>query len=142
MTRNAIHRWSFLILSLAVGIGQMLWFRVEFPFMGLLMGPPDTNAFLAWGIPALIAGLLGFLRPKPNEIWSYGLLMWMPRAIRFGTDWVVHPGAWLRGFALIIVVSSLLAAIVGVLASYTGFALRKIVTKIWTVREPPSILPK
>jgi hypothetical protein len=47
MTRKALHTWFFPVLSLAVGLGQMLWFGVEFPFMGLLMGPPDTNAFLA-----------------------------------------------------------------------------------------------
>ncbi|SRR5258708_4909679 len=141
MTRKAMHTWFFPVLSLAVGLGQMLWFGVEFPFMGLLMGPPDTNAFPAWGIPALLAGLFGFLRPKPKEIWSYGLLMWMPRAIRFGTDWMIHPAAWLRGFALVIVASSFLAAIAGILASYAGFALRKIATRIGAVREePPSIL--
>lgn len=129
MTRKAMHRWFFPVLSLAVGLGQ-LWFGVEFPFRGLLMGPPDTNAFPAWAIPALLAGLFGFLRPKPKEIWSYGLLMWMPRAIRFGTDW----------FA-IAVASSFLAAIAGILASYGGFALRKIATRIGAVpEEPPSIL--
>ena len=68
----------FVILSLAVGLGQMLWFGAAVPFIGLLMGPPDASAFPAWGIPALLAGLLGFLRPKPKEIWSYGLLMWVP----------------------------------------------------------------
>jgi hypothetical protein len=115
--------------------------RVEFPFMGLLTRPPDTNAFPAWGIPALLADLFGFLRPKPKEIWSYGLLMWMSRAIRFGTDWVMHPGGWLRGFALVIVASSFLAAIAGIFASCAGFALRKIATRIAAVpEEPPSIL--
>jgi hypothetical protein len=142
MTRKAMHTWFFPVLSLAVGLGHMLWFDYRFlPFMGLLMGPPDTNSFLAWGIPALFAGLFGFLRAKPKEIWSYGLLMWMPRAIRFGTDWMIHPGAWLRGFALVIVASSFLAAIVGILASYAGFALRKVATMIGGLpEEPPRIL--
>ncbi len=98
MTRKAMHTWFFPVLSLAVGLGHMLWFDFGFlPFMRLLMGPPDTNSFLAWGIPALLAGLFGFFRAKPKEIWSYALLMWMPRATRFGTDWMIHPGAWLRG---------------------------------------------
>jgi hypothetical protein len=138
MTRKAMHTWFFPVLSLTVGLGQMLWFDFGFlPFMGLLVGPPDTNAFPAWGIPALLAGLFGFLRAKPKEIWSYGLLMWMPRAIRFGTDWMIHPGAWLRGFALVIVASSFLAAIVGILASYVGLALRKVATRIGALPEEP-----
>ena len=91
----------FLWISIAVGLGLMLWFDFRFvPFMGLLTGPPDTNSFPTWGIPALLAGLFGFLRPKPKEVWNYGLLMWTPRAIRFGTDWLMHPGGWLKGLAL------------------------------------------
>lgn len=140
MTHKTFQMCLFLTPSLAVGIGQMLWFGAEFPFMGALMGPPDTNAFAAWSIPALLAGLFGFFRPKPKEIWSYGLLMWMPRAIRFGTEWVMHPTGWVRGFGLIVVASSLLAAVVCVLGSYAGFGLRKIATRIWvSPEEPPSI---
>src|SRR5713226_8684286 len=109
MTSKAIHAWVFPTLSLAVGLGYTLWFGARFiPFLGLLLGPPDENSFPAYGVPALLAGLLGFLRAKPKEIWSYGLLMWTPQAIRFGTDWAIHPAAWLRGFDLVIVASSFL----------------------------------
>jgi len=107
------------------------------------MDSTEANSFLACGVPALLAGILGFLRPKPKEIWSYGLLMWAPQAIRFWIDWAIHPAAWLRAFGFVIVVSSFLAAIVGVLASYTGFALRNVVNRIRAdPEEPPSILRK
>ena len=144
MTRKAIHAWVFPILSLAVGLGYTLWFGARFvPFLGLLMDSTEANSFLACGVPALLAGILGFLRPKPKEIWSYGLLMWAPQAIRFWIDWAIHPAAWLRAFGFVIVVSSFLAAVVGVLASYTGFALRKVVDRIRAdPEEPPSIFRK
>jgi hypothetical protein len=52
------------------------------------------------------------------------------------------PG-WLAGYGLVIVVSSFLAAAVSVLASYAGFALRKVVNRIAAApEEPPSILGK
>ena len=69
--------------------------------------------------------------------------MWAPQAIRFWIDWAIHPAAWLRAFGFVIVVSSFLAAVVGVLASYTGFALRNVVNRIRAdPEEPPSILRK
>ena len=75
MTRKAIHAWVFPTLSLAVGLGYTLWFGARFvPFLGLLMDSTEANSFLACGVPALLAGIFGFLRPKPKEIWSYGLL--------------------------------------------------------------------
>ena len=143
MARKAIHVWFFPILSLAVGLGYTLWFGARFvPFLGLLMGPPEANYFPAYGAPALLAGLFGFLRAKPKEIWSYGFLMWAPQALRFWIDWAIHPAAWLRAFGLVIV-SSFLAAAVGVLTSCAGFALRKVSSRILAVpEEPPSILRK
>jgi hypothetical protein len=43
----------------------------------------------------------------------------------------------------VLVLSSLLAAVVGVLASYAGLALRKVVNRIRAdPEEPPSILRK
>jgi hypothetical protein len=40
MTRKVMHTWFFPVLSLAVGLGHMLWFDFGFlPFMGLLMVP-------------------------------------------------------------------------------------------------------
>jgi hypothetical protein len=121
-----------------------LLFGLRFiPFQGLLTGPPETNDFLAFAVPALLAGLFGFLRAKPKEIWSFGFLMWAPQGIRFGIDWAIHPAAWFRAFALVIVASSFLAAVVGVLTSYAGFALRKVVNRIRAdPEEPPSILRK
>jgi hypothetical protein len=141
MTSKAFRTWLFPILSLGVGLGYTLWFGARFvPFLGLLMDDPtDANYFLACGVPALLAGLFGFLRAKPKEIWSYGFLMWAPQAI-FGTAGAMSQG-WLAGFGREIVASSFLAAIVGVLASYAGFALRKFVNRILADREaPPSML--
>jgi hypothetical protein len=92
-------------------------------------------------VPALLAGLFGFLRAKPKEMWSYGFLMWAPQAIRFGIDWATHRAAWFRAFYLVIVASSFLAAVVGVFAAYAGFTLRKISSRILAIpEEPPSIL--
>jgi hypothetical protein len=111
------------------------------PFLGLLEFPSEANYFLACGAPALLAGLFGFLRARPKEIWSYGLLMWTPQAI-FGTARALGPG-WFAGFGLVIIASSFLAAVVGVLASYAGFALRKVVNRIRAdPEEPPSIIRK
>jgi hypothetical protein len=142
MTEKAIHAWLFPILSLAVGLA-MPWFGLGVPFMGLLMGPPDTNSFPAYGAPALITGLFGFLRAKPKEIWGYGFLIWAPQIIGFGMDWALHPAAWFRGYPLILAASSFLAAVVAALASYAGFALRKVASRIGSVpEEPPSILRK
>ena len=89
----------------------------------------------------MLAGIFGFLRPKPKEIWSYGFLMWIPLAI-LGTAGAIGPG-WLAGFGSVIIVSSLLAAAVGVLASYLGFALRKVVNRIQAdSKDLPSIVRK
>ncbi len=142
MATKAIHAWPLPILSLAVGLGYTLLFGARFiPFLGLLEFPSEANYFLACGVPALLAGLFGFLRAKPKEIWSYGFLMWAPQAI-FGTAGAMSQG-WLAGFGRVVVASSLLAAIMGVLASYAGFALRKVVDRILAVpEEPPSILRK
>src|SRR5579859_8025970 len=89
MASRNFRAWIFPILSLALGIGMslllLLWYDDRLvPFMGLLMGPPDRNSVPAFGIPALLAALFGFLRSKPREIWAYGLLMWAPQAIIFG----------------------------------------------------------
>jgi hypothetical protein len=138
MTSKAFHAWIFPVLSLAVGLGYMKWFGDRYvPFMGLLMGPPDSNSLPAFGIPALVAGVFGFFRPKPKGIWSYGFLMWMPQLITSG-----KAIAFSSGFALVIAVSAFLAAVVSVLASCGGFALRKIVNKIGVPEQPPSILRK
>jgi hypothetical protein len=129
-----------------VWLGCFLRFGYRFvPFFGLLLGPPDWdffgNSFPWLGVPALLAGLFGFMRAKPKEIWSYGLLMWTPQAI-FGTGGAIGPG-WFAGFGLVIIASSFLAAVVGVLASYAGFALRKVVNRIRAdPEEPPSIIRK
>ena len=141
MATKAIHAWLFPILSLAVGLGYTLLFGQFIPFLGLLEFPSEPNYFLACGVPALLAGLFGFLRAKPKEMWSYGFLMWAPQAIRFGIDWATHPAGWFRAFYLVIVASSFLAAVVGVFAAYAGFTLRKISSRILAVpEEPPSIL--
>jgi hypothetical protein len=142
MTSKVSRVWLFPILSLAVGLGYTLLFRARFvPFLGLLMDSTEANSFLACGVPALLAGIFGFLRPKPKEIWSYGLLMWAPQAI-FGIAGAMSQG-WLAGFGVVIVVSSSLAAVVGVLASYTGFALHKVVNRIRADAEaPPHIFGK
>lgn len=145
MALKAIHASLFPILSLTVGLGYTVLFGARFiPFLGLLefpKGPPYY--FLACGVPALLAGLFGFLRARPKEVWSYGFLMWAPQAIRFGIEWATHPLAWFRGRALVFVASSFLAAVVGVLAAYAGFTLRKISSRILAVPgEPPSILRK
>jgi len=114
----------------------MLWFDFRFvPFWGLLVGHPKDNSFAASCVPALLAGVLGFWRAKPNEIWSYGLLMWMPRALRFGAASLIYRDDWLIGVALMIVLSSFLAAGTCVLASYAGFALRKLVSRIAAVPQ-------
>ena len=143
MTNKAFHTWLFPVLSLAVGlvgIGLMLWIgERSIPFLELLLGPPhaNSNSFPMYGIPALLAGIFGFLRPKSKEIWSYGFLMWMPQAT-VGAALAISRG-WLAGFGLVIVASSFLAAIVGVLASYAGFALRRAVNRIRPVsKETPS----
>jgi hypothetical protein len=145
MISKAFRVWFFPILSLAVGlsgIGFLLWFGEQFvPFLGLLLGPPHANSNLlpVYGAPALLTGIFGFLRPKPKEIWSYGFLMWAPQAI-LGTAVAISRG-WFAGFGLVLVASSFLSAVVGVLASYAGFTLRKVVNRIRTVSEgPPSIL--
>lgn len=142
MAPKAIHAWLFPIFSLAVGLGYTLLFGRFIPFLGLLespQGPPYY--FLACGAPALLAGLFGFLHAKPKAIWSYGFLMWAPQAIRFATDWAIHPLAWFRARALVFVASSFLAAVVGVLAAYVGFTLRRISSRILAVpEEPPSLL--
>ena len=133
MTNKAFHTLLFPILSLAVGlvgIGLMLWIgERSIPFLELLLGPPHANSssFPVYGIPALLAGIFGFLRPKPKEIWSYGFLMWMPQAT-IGAALATSRG-WFAGLGLVVIVSSFLAAIVGVLASYAGFALRRVVNR-------------
>jgi hypothetical protein len=67
--------------------------------------------------------------------------MWTPQAI-FGAAGALGPG-WFAGFGLVIIASSFLAAVVGVLASYAGFALRKVVNRIRAdPEEPPSIIRK
>ena len=140
---KAFNAWLFPILSLAVGlvgIGFMLWIGERaVPFLELLLGPPhaNSNSFPVYGIPGLLAGTFGFLRPKPKEIWSYGLLMWAPQAT-VGIAMAISRG-WLSGFGLVIVASSLLAATVGVLASYAGFALREVVNRMRVIpKEPPT----
>lgn len=145
MTRKAFHAWLFPILSLAVGlveIGLMLWLgERSIPFLELLLGPPhaDSSSFPVYGIPALLAGIFGFLRPKPKEIWSYGFLMWVPQAT-VGAAWAISPGMF-AGFGLFIIAGSFLAAVVGALAAYAGFAVRKVVNGIRAdSEEPPSML--
>jgi hypothetical protein len=134
MTKKVTHARLFPILSLAVGLIEITllpWIgERSIPFLELLLGPPhaNSNSFLVYGVPALLAGIFGFLRPKPKEIWSYGFLMWIPLAI-FGTAGAIGPG-WLAGLGLVIIASSFLAAGVGVLASYAGFALRRVVKRI------------
>jgi hypothetical protein len=142
MATKAIHAWLFPILSLAVGLGYTLLFGARFvPFLGLLEFPSEPNYFLACGAPALLAGLFGFFRAKPKEIWSYGFLMWAPQAV-FGAAGAMGPG-WLAGYGLVIVVSSLLAAAASVLASYAAFALNKVVNRIAAApEEPPSMFRK
>lgn len=147
MTKKVIHAWLFPILSLAVGLaGIGLILRIgerAIPFLKLLLGPPHaiSNSFTVYGVAALLAGIFGFLRPKPKEIWSYGFLMWTPQAI-LGTVGAVGSG-WLARFGLVIIASSLLAAVVAVLASYAGFALRKVVNRIQASAEDlPSMVGK
>ena len=144
MMTKAFGAWIFPVLSLAiglVGIGLMLWIgEGAIPFLDVLSGPPhvNSNSFPVYAIPALLAGLLGFWRAKPKEIWSYGLLMWIPQATA-GVAMAMSRG-WFSRFGFVIVLCSLLAAIVGVLTSYAGFALRIVVNRIRTVsKEPPSI---
>ncbi len=146
MTSKLFHAWwLFPILSLAVGLvwlGFFMRFGYQFaPFFGLLLGPPERNFFLGLGVPALLAGLFGFLRAKPKEIWGYGFLTWAPQTI-FGAAWAMGRG-WFAAHGFVLVVSSLLAAVVGVLASYAGFALRTVMNRIRAdPEEPPSILRK
>ena len=149
MTSKVSHTWLFPILSLTVGLMwlgcfPLFGYRV-FPFFGLLLGAPAGDVFgssFPWlGVPAFVAGLFGFLRARPKEIWSYGFLMWVPQAI-FGVAMANSPG-WLAGQGLVIIVSSLLASVVSVLVSYAGFALHKVVNRIRAdPEEPPSILRK
>lgn len=128
MTR-AFHAWIYPVLSLAVGLaglGFMLWLGERaVPFLEFLLGPPHANSssFPVWGAPALLAGIFGFLRPRPKEIWSYGFLMWTPQAI-VGVVVAISSG-WFSGLGPMLLASSLLAAVVGVVASYLGFALRR-----------------
>jgi hypothetical protein len=136
-------KYVYLIVSLAVGLFQML--RIDFRFIpfGLFLGDrQQLNDFLAWAIPALIAGLLGYLRAKPKEIWSYGLLIWMPRALRVGLYWMTyHHGIF--AVVVLFLLSTSLAAVAAVLASYMGFVLRKIANRIWGApEETPSIFEK
>ena len=144
MTSKVFHNWLFPILSLVAGlveIGLMPWIGPRsIPFLELLLPTlANSSSFPVYGIPALLAGIFGFLRAKPKEIWSYGLLMWVPQAT-VGAAWAISPG-WFAGFGLFIIACSFLAAVAGVLASYTGFALRKFVNKIRAdPEEPPSIL--
>ena len=142
-------RWLFPILSLAVGLvwlGCFLWFGDRFaPFFGLWIGLPNGNFFgnffLGLGVPALLASLFGFLRAKPKEIWSYGFLTWAPQAV-FGAVGATGPGMF-APLGLVLAASCLLAAVVGVIASYAGFALRKVVNRIRAdPEEPSSILRK
>ena len=144
MTSKAFRAWLFPILSLAaglVGIGLMLWIgERSIPFSELLLGPPQANAssFPVYGIPALLAGIFGFLRSEPKVIWSYGFLMWVPQAT-VGAALASSRG-WFAGIGLFIVAGSFLAAVVGVLASYAGFALRKVVNRILAdAEEPPRL---
>jgi hypothetical protein len=147
MTKKVTHAWLFPILSLAIGLLEITllpWIGERFiPFLKLLLGPPhaNSNSFLVYGVPALLAGIFGFLRPKPKEIWSYGFLMWIPLAI-FGTAGAIGPGL-LAKLGLVIIASSFLAAVVGVLASYAGFALRKLANRIQANAEDlPSMVGK
>jgi hypothetical protein len=146
MISKNFHAGIFPSMSLAIGIGTFFILRFgdqSIPFMRLLMGPPEGNSFPAWGIPALLAGLFGFLRPRPKEIWSYGVLMWAPRIIIFGTAWTVGTRSGLSGFDFLIAASALLAAIVAVVASYAGFALHKIVAKhMFVTGQTPTIFGK
>ena len=149
MTSKVSHAWLSPILSLTVGLMWLGCFPLfgyrGFSFFGLLLGAPAGDVFgssFPWlGVPAFLAGLFGFLRARPKEIWSYGFLMWVPQAI-FGVAIANSPG-WLAGQGLVIVVSSLLASVVSVLVSYAGFALHKVVNRIRAdPEEPPSILRK
>lgn len=145
MTRKAFHAWLFPILSLAVGlveIGLMPWIgERSIPFLELLLGPPhaDASSFPVYGIPALLAGIFGFLRPEPKVIWGYGFLMWVPQAT-VGAAFASSRGLF-AGLGLFIIAGSFLAVVVGVLAAYAGFALRKVVNRIRADPEaPPSML--
>src|SRR5260370_38208173 len=112
MSSRVLHAWLFPILSLALGLvwlGCFLRFGYRFvPFFGLLLGPPDWdffgNSFPWLGVPALLAGLLGFIHGKPKEIWSDVLRMWTPQAI-FGTPGALGPGR-IASFGLVVIVSS------------------------------------
>src|SRR5712664_2550851 len=100
--------------------------------MGISLGIPSR------GLQFLLAGLFGFLRAKPKEM-ELWVLTWAPQAI-FGAAWAIRP-RWFRRLGLVLVLSSFLAAVVGVLASYGGLALRKVVNRIRAdPEEPPSIL--
>jgi len=108
MTSKAFRTWLFPILSLAVGlvglVSMLLIGERAVPFWELLLGPPhaNSNSFPVYGIPALLAGIFGFLRAKPKEIWSYGCLMWVPQAT-VGAARAISRG-WFAGFGLVIIV--------------------------------------
>ena len=145
MTSRAFRAWLFPILSLAVGlieVGLMPWIgERSIPFSELLLGPPQANAssFPVYGIPALLAGIFAFLQPEPKVIWRYGFLMWVPQAT-VGAAFASSRG-WFAGLGLYLIAGSSLAAVVGVLAAYAGFELRKVVNKIRADRDaPPSML--
>jgi len=64
-------------------------------------------------------------------------------SIVLGGAWALGTSGWASGFALVIAVSALLAGVVGVVAAYAGFALRKIVNKFLAVpQHPPHYLQK
>jgi hypothetical protein len=147
MATKNFRAWTFPMLSLGIGFGMFALLLLHderfIPFMGFLMGPPDRNSVPAYAIPSLLATLFGFLRPKPREIWSYGFLMWAPQVILVGGAWALSPKGWASGVSLVIAVSALLGGVVGVVASYAGFALRKIVNKSLAVPEqPPTMFRK
>ena len=146
MTSKVSHAWLFPILSLTVGLIWLACFPLfgyrVFPFFGLLLGPPEGDVFgssFPWlAVPAFLAGLFGFLRARPKEIWSYGFLMWVPQATVGAV--LASSRGWFAGIGLFIVAGSFLVAVVGVLASYAGFALRKVVNRILAdAEEPPRL---
>ena len=102
---------------------------------------PDGNFFgnsFTWlAVPA--CGSFRILEGQAEgdmELWA---LTWVPQAI-FGAAWAIRP-RWFRRLGLVLVLSSLLAAVVGVLASCGGLALRKVANRIRAdPEEPPSIL--
>ena len=141
ITIKVSRAWIFPILSLGVGSGTFVYiflFPRQFDsFSPLLHMWPAGHSLFGLGILALLAALFGFFRPKQREIWSYGLLMWAPQAVIYGGAWALGAGG-LRNFELFIAVSALLAGFVAVVASYAGFALRKIANRFFAASEPPS----